>query len=195
MRGGTWVSKGSDSRSQSRSPRGADGKGGAERKTAAQQPAPSESDSEELPPDAPDDKMRLEPSASSEEIMQRRLDDFMQTQGKAFVGEMVKSMVSGLAGQLKEVHETQGRTEKRLDVVGTGLSEVWEKLTAAEGVNAEREKRMNARLDDVQQLLEDRLHVEDRRGGSGSSGDRAAGAGGGGRRDGMGGGASKHVVL
>lgn len=84
------------SRSQSRSPRGEDGKGGAERKTAAQHPIPSESDSEEFMRETQDSKMGTEPNASIEDIMQKRLDDFMMSRGKAFVGEMVKSMVSGL---------------------------------------------------------------------------------------------------
>lgn len=159
-RGGASASKGSDSRSQSRSLRGQDGKGGGGAQKSGATAGPSESHSEELHPGASDDRMWVEPNGSIKDIMQRRLDDFMQTQGKAFVGEMVKSMVSGLAGQLKEVQETQGRTERRLDAVGTGLSEVREKLMAAEVVNVEREKRMNAMLADLQQLLEARLHVE-----------------------------------
>lgn len=66
----------------------------------------------------------------------------------------------------------QARTEKRLDVVGTGLSEVRERLTSAETQQFESEKRIHMRLGELWQRLEEGLRAGGGRRESVSSGDR-----------------------
>lgn len=66
-----------------------------------------------------------------EEVMARRLDEWLATQDKTFVGSMVNGMVSGLTEQISCLAEAQKRTERRLGKVGTGLSEVRESLAEA----------------------------------------------------------------
>lgn len=87
------------------------------------------------------------------------------------------------------------RAEQRLESVGTGLSEVRERLTSAETQQAEREKRMNARLDELQKMLEDGLRFRGGRDESGSSGDRATQGGPANRSSGASSGPQEHVVL
>lgn len=89
----------------------------------------------------------------------------------------------------------QARIEKRMDAVGTGLSEVRERLTSAEMQQVEREKRMNMRLDELQQILVEGLRVGGGRGESGSSGDRPTHSGSTGRGGGASSSPQEHVVL
>lgn len=75
-----------------------------------------------------DSKAKAVSQASLGQIMADRLDAWMMTKGKAFVGDTAHRVVSGISEQVAGLVEAQERMERRLDKVGTGLSEVRERL-------------------------------------------------------------------
>lgn len=88
-----------------------------------------------------------------EKAMTARLDEIMMTQWKHLVGQMVKSMVSGLIAQVAEVAEAQKVTHRKIERVGSAISEVRERLVAAEGRERERDERMPQRIEALQEKI------------------------------------------
>lgn len=94
--------------------------------TVAAEPPVSLS-SEELLPDAPDATSAPAPDAASSEAasiehaMEARLDEYLRTNGKQIVGDMVKTMVSGLTRQVAGLAVAQRTTDAKLENVGSAV--------------------------------------------------------------------------
>lgn len=78
----------------------------------------------------------------------------MRTNDEQFVAQMVKSMMSGLTSQEAELTEAQKLTETRLAKVGVAISEVRERLDAAEDREMERDERKAQCIIDLQEAIE-----------------------------------------
>lgn len=86
--------------------------------------------------------------------MVERLHEFLHTNGKQIMGQMVTSMVSGLTEQVAEIAEAQEVTDGKLECVGTAISEVRARLTAAESRENERGAKLAKRIEALQAAIE-----------------------------------------
>lgn len=127
--------------------------------------------------------------------MADRLDEFMRTKGKQYVGQMVTSMMSGLTSQVTELTEAQKLADTRLAKADVANSEVRECPAAAEGREIERDERTAQRIIDLQEAIE-RMRVGTCAWASASSaGSGARQSGAPGRRGGTKSEGDGHIVL
>lgn len=77
-----------------------------------------------------------------ERVRAERLGEFLRTNKKQFTGQTVNSMAHGLTEQVTEIAQEQKATNGKLERVGTAISEVRERLMAAES----REKEGHAKI-------------------------------------------------